>query len=61
MKINKKSVIKTLEAEKERAKRGPVTLYLNEQLYNAFKKSCAEADLPASTVIEKLMEQWLKN
>ena len=47
-----------MEAEKDR-ERGRITLYLNYDLYERFKKACNP--IAASKVVERLMKEFIES
>lgn len=61
MKINAKKIIKKINEDKVDNERGPYTQYFNKKLYGQFKNACEGQGVPTSTVLEELMEEFLRS
>lgn len=59
MKINGKAIVKKLAKEKNDRKK--VSLYLSSNLYDNFTKACKKNDVPASKVMEELMQSFVNS
>ena len=57
MGINARKTLQKLRGAE--TKRGKVTLYLDRELYNQFKKFCG--DIPPSRVTESLMREFVES
>lgn len=60
MKIDAKSLLKRLEAAKKE-EREKTSLFLSKDIYRSFKAICEEAQIPASTVIEQMMRDFVES
>lgn len=58
MKIDSKKIIKD---SKDETKKGRVTLYLDLELYERFKKICDSSNTSSSRVIEELMKAFVED
>lgn len=54
-KVDAKSILNRIDTDNNR---GKVSLYLDKELYERFKKSCGKA--PASRVMEELMREFIE-
>lgn len=60
MKIDAKRLLKRLEAAKKE-KREKTSLFLSKDVYRSFKTICDDAQIPASTVIEQMMRDFVES
>lgn len=61
MSIYAKRIVKKVKDDLSEDKKGRVTLYLNLRLYKEFQKAAKVNGLPASTIIEKLIEEFVSS
>lgn len=57
MAVDSTKILKELRGEEKR--RGNVTLYLDRELYSAFKKACT--GVAPSKVLERMMSEFLQD
>lgn len=54
--INAKAIADKIKKKDEK---GPVSLYLSKELYAYFQHICSGLDVPASQVVEELMNEFI--